>query len=575
MKMQQGFVEPDWIMGYDTETCLGQILTQQMVTRESEEIQWVDGEVVLENFLAFLSTMKGFGVCFCFYAPFDLAILLRLFITRFLNDDFRLEYRGWIIDVICSKNWQATFQKKGYVWRFLDIRNFTTGTGRNLEKMAEQYGVPMGKLERPENLGYERYTEKNRKFVKYALHDARLCYQIGKKIIEQCREYDIPLASSAANFAEKVFRRNFLKDGMLIQYSPPQATRLAELSYHGGKNGYYIGHPALITNCYEYDFNSAYSFAMSTLPSFLEGKWRQVFHFDTEHVGVYHLHGDIKPCRYGILYDPEFQYFRSNGKSFSNWETIHSYATSFEIAEALRCKELKIKSCNGWVWIPKTEESPLRNYVQYFFQKKKEAPKGTVDYIFYKLCLNSLYGKWIQRNPSSAMQIKEVKGKLIMFPPTEEAGGLYHPFIASLITGLTRSRLHRYEHEFEAIESSTDSVKSRRKVTDLSKGLGQMERQELHCDLCDKDMYSFTGLFVRNRLNLCMDTKKHVLKCALHGFWGSPTELYDLWKRRATDYTVSRMPLVREAIKQQGKSLFHKSEEQRSIKIDWSQFKVL
>ncbi len=576
MQLKHGYIEPDWIVGYDTETYNGHILTQQIVTRNDEQIEWVDDESVLENYLAFLSKLKGNGVVFCFSASFDLALLLRKFIIQFLNDDFQVTYRGWTISVICSKNWQATFEKRGCNFRFFDIRTFFAG---NLETVSKMFNLKKGKLERPERLGYEKFTEKNRKFVEYAMHDAKLCYIIGKKIVDMCKEYDIPIASSAANFAEKVFRRKFLQGDMQIQYTPSAATRMAELTYHGGKNGYYLQHPSLISNCYEYDFNAAYGYAMYCLPSFLQGTWKQVKSFDTEHVGVYQVNGELKKCSYGILYDLKFQYFRESSQMGNSQneksvkESVTCYATSFEISEAIRCKEFVLKSCIGWVWIPKTDVNPLRDYVRYFWDKKNNSEKGTTSYLFNKICLNSLYGKWIQRNPLTSMKIVETKGKLRLSQETEVSGGLYHPFIATLITGFTRARLHHYEHEFDAIETSTDSVKSQKKVK-LDSGFGQMELQNFHCKLCNQEVKSFTGLFLRNRLNLCMDDKKHILKCALHGFWGTPQVLYKLWKERETEYSVYRMPLIREGLKQYGKPLFQMSSELRSVKIDWTQFRV-
>jgi hypothetical protein len=88
-----------------------------------------------------------------------------------------------------------------------------------------------------------------------------------------------------------------------------------------------------------------------------------------------------------------------------------------------------------------------------------------------KLCLNSVYGKFIQKVPTGQESV------FPMFDIVEDdetlryrdhhmieggyrAGGLYHPAIASLITGNVRAQVHRYEHKYESLMTSTDGFLS-------------------------------------------------------------------------------------------------------------------
>lgn len=580
MKLQKEFTPPDYIVGYDTETYGGEILTQQFCTsryarkERRDAIQWVNKTNVLDKFFEYIEGLRGHIIVYCFNSSFDMAILFREYIDNFLQDDFNLRHvtrKGtlWEVNIFCSKNWYGYFKSGNLYVSFLDIHNYFSGS---LESVAETFNLKSKKLTRPKDLGTHKYTPQDKKFVEYAQMDAMLCLEIGEVIIDMHQEFDIPFSTSSANFAEKVFRRKFIPEGRRIHYPPASASRLAEITYHGGKNGYYIDNPSVIHNCYEYDFNAAYGYAMYTIPSFMAGRYKQVNRYIDSMPGVYEVVGNLKSCPYGIFHDTRFNYFR-----FPSTQKIRAYITSYELEEALRSKEFKIDTCKGWIWIPDTQDNPIKDYAKYFWEKKNSTPKNDIRYIFYKLLLNSLYGKWIQRNPIRKPRYTYSKGQFTIHLGGNQSGGLYNPFIASLITGFTRARLHKAEHYFSAIESSTDSVKSRRydSYSANIKQFGVMQLERLKCKTCDISPKSFTGLFVRNRLNLLMCNKQHVMKCALHGFWGKPDVLKELWKKKETEYTIERMPLIREGIKQFGKDLFMMHHEERSLNISWDNLKVI
>jgi hypothetical protein len=581
MRLEKGYVPPIYIIGYDTETYDGDILTQQFTTLDSngktidKQTQFVNDENVLDKFLDYLESYPSYalshsGIVFCFNAKFDLAILLRKFINNFLQDQFEIKYRDWKIKVFCSKNWYASFDYQidnfKYHFQFLDIQCFFSGS---LESVAKTFQCDIGKLKRPENLGYIRFKKSDTDFMEYAQHDATLCAEIGYKILEMHAEFDIPISTGSANLAEKVFRRMFIKEKMQIQFPDPPCNRLAEITYHGGKNGYYMDHPTYVKGVYEYDFNAAYGFAMYSLPSFISGKFVETKKFRPEFAGVYQVEARIQPCQYGILYDTRFNYF-----CLSNPQTIRSYATGYEIEEGIRSKEVQLKKVHGYIWKPDTTENPIHEYAKYFWEKKNSTPKGNIRYVFYKLCLNSLYGKWIQRNPTK-QTIVRTGGNFSIAGDRDTAGGLYNPFIATSITGFTRARLHSAEHFYESIESSTDSVKSKKLVKGAAghKGFGVMQLEHFFCKECKEDVSKTNGLFVRNRLNVLNCLKGHVLKAALHGFWGNPEMLLGMWKKGVTNYYIDRMPLIREGLTQVDKFLFRMRTEERNLNIDWSELR--
>jgi DNA polymerase type B, organellar and viral len=571
-RLHSGFSVPSHVIGFDTETCRGQIETMQFTTEEERKLIWCNDENCLDIFFDFLDRHPGYTILFNFNAAFDMALVLRKFIRKFLADDFTIKYRGWECQVFCSKNWFATFRKdNSHFVKWIDIHAYVfPGT---LEKVAKGFGLKIKKLPKPPNLGYVKHKPGDKTFERYAQMDSDLCYEMGIQIIGMHHHFDIPICTSSASFAEKVFRRRFLPATGKIIFPPSSAMRLAELCYHGGKNGYYLEHPALVRDCYEYDFNAAYGSAMYNLPGFMEGEYKKINKFSDKYEGFYMVEGIVQPCKYGILYDRYFNYLRMPKK----WR-VKVFVTSYELKEAIASGEFRVDKIRGWVWIPASHENPIKEYVKYFWEQKNIEKKGTAKYLFNKLCLNSLYGKWIQRNPlGNDIVTVNSRGSLVFPEKKDTAGGLYHPFIGALITGCIRARLHQEEHRLNAIECSTDSVKTTKylKSYGQQKYLGKMQIETLHCNTCDKDLKKFDALFVRNRLNVLMDKKMHILKAALHGFWGNPEKLLEMWKKGENTYTVNRMPLIREGIKQSGKRLFEMGEETKNLNISWNDFKEI
>lgn len=565
-RLKNGYDNPDYIMGFDTETCDGEIMTMQFSTKYGDDIYECNKSNALDKFFCYLDKYDGYIIVYCFNANFDLPQIFLKYVDSFQADHFTAKVKGYECKIFCSRNWFATFTGNGKRILFLDIHCYFSGS---LASVSNAFGLSIKKLERPEGLGYRKFSLKDSKFVAYALMDSQLCYQMGLHIQDIHQKFDIPQAMSSANFAEKVFRRNFINVGDRLQFTPFPALRLAELTYHGGKNGYYLDTPSCTDTCYEYDFNSAYPCAMLELPSFLSGEYVKTRTLEDKYVGVYKYQGTIKECPYGSLFDLEFRYFRNVSRP------VQGYATGFEIQEAIRSKELKLDKISGYVWKPSIlTDSPLKRYVQFFWEQKNKLEKGTVQYLFAKLCLNSLYGKFVQRNPSNETTATISENfSLDVQPQMEVAGGLYHPFIGSLITSHTRSKLHKEEHNLQAIECSTDSVKSKKYLKEYSKNhyLGAMQLEHKYCKTCEKDTKKFSAIFVRNRLNVLMCQKGHVLKAALHGFWGKPEELKQMALEKRNTYEVYRMPMVREAMLHSGttKKMFQMRWEERSLKIDW------
>ncbi len=560
MHYEKGFDNPDFY-GFDSETVDGLPYLIQFWNPSLAKYMFVNGCDIFKQFMEFLETLPGSRIIlFNYYSKFDLPVIFFPYIKMFADDSFEMKEYGWEIKVFCSKNWWASFYNgvTGKYVQFVDIFNFFKG---GLDKVAKHLGIRVRKLPRPKKLGEYAFAESNRNYIRYAMRDARIAWEEGKRIVDMHKELDIPICLSAPKMAELVFRKHFLKQG--DEYLMPSDKKCLEysiLAYHGAKNGYYLDHPAYFMRVHDYDIISAYPYAMSILPSFLSGEYRFVNRFVPDvlnHPGIYYVAADVKPCRYGMLATPNFRLVKEGGE-------IKTFATGYEILEALRSKEINIRYINGFIFKSSASRNPLQEYVDYFYTKKQQAKKRSVQYEFYKLLLNSLYGKWIQTNPMEREKI--VVGDdfaMQLIPQRRMAGGLFNPFIAASITGFIRSELHRLEHRYRAIETSTDSFKTLQEIR-LSSSMKRLGGLEIK--------FQGPALFCRNRLNLLFKDGK-VNGYALHGFWGTPDDLYCLFLSHTNNYSVSRIPLARESLIHSGKKPFEMMQEVRTLNIDWNRLK--
>ena len=225
-----------------------------------------------------------------------------------------------------------------------------------------------------------------------------------------------------------------------------------------------------------------------------------------------------------------------------------------------------------WVPDPTYDHNPLAEYVDVFYAKKEATPKGDAKYLTYKLLLNALYGKFIQNveveenGKVSAETVINADGRRTAVAKKFKAGGLFSPVIATLITGFVRAYLHRLEHEYQAIHSSTDSIKTLLPLERLAlpRGLGGLN-VEVAGDC----------ILLRNKLYLHYDGPMVAggkpKKYAMHGFWGSVDDLLAVVAGKLTQYTHQHLYKMKEA-KAQGLVPLKTYEQVREVNIDWSSY---
>lgn len=471
---------------------------------------------------------------------FDMLSILWNVRTKLLTGSFEMRIGSWDIQGRFTKPIFATFRDGQRTVELVDsILWFQT----SLEKAAKIVCPDLPKLQRPAGLGTKMFKPSDDVFVEYAMRDAVVAYHLGLAIERFHEELEIPSQISLASMAAACFRLNYMQRDI---YQPPRYEwmAMAQASYHGGVNRVREGmFPAWHTNVTALDLSSAYPYAMSGFPDFGNAAAYRSFKRvkrrtpnKVPDLGVYKISGSAAKCYWPALFGHDFKPLQGR--------FVGQAVSGYELNIALRSGEVKLTSLEGFTYDDESDYSPFAAYVAYFYKMKAESTDPVMRYM-YKIMLNGLTGKFIQTSEDFTL----VDGKLVRI---QRAGGLYQPFIASLITGHTRSVMHPLEHRYKALHTATDGIFAPGSHKGASaKVLGAVV-DEGHGDL---------ALF-RNKLYILYSDKetdstypsevfegRHILKCARHGFQGTVANLESMLISQVREYRVNKPVKLKSAVR--------------------------
>lgn len=537
------------IIGGDTETFKGRPFTFQFYSDQIANIDnliWVDEHTATRKFLRFCSELPdGEYVIFFHNLEYD---LISLFYDRhiiFTGGQFDFEVNGWSIHGLYDKPCFATLHKDNKV---IHLRDTAAWYMTKLENLANLFCPGLPKLKAPAGLGEKIFDVEDREFVDYALRDPEIVYHVGKYIVEMQRKYEINLSVSAPHMASKIFCHKYLKESIPL---PSKAICYAAVhSYHGGKNNISVP-KGFYQNVKLLDIISAYPAAMKKLPSFSKRQLYQRIDSNgpVNHVhwcGIYKVDGEAKECKWPVIFNHDFKPIQ--GKFTGVW------ITGIELNEALSKNEIKIDKLYGFYYEAEKDDipSPFVSFVDEFFELKNKADKegDKVTREFAKLNLNSLYGKFIEQRGNKREQdwIYNLESATTSIEKKIITGQLFHPFIATLITGIVRSWIHNLEHKYSALHTATDGIFTLSKRVNLQEGLGGL-KLEAEGDL----------LLFRNKLYILYGKKgtlkssvfkdRFILKYALHGFRGKVFDLEKIFASGSTEYEYKKVNKLKESLR--------------------------
>jgi len=578
------------LLAFDTETARG--LPYLLTFYDGKEASFIDVSraTALDIFFEYLDShcvkskkTHWSNLLFAHNLQFDLTAILcerEAEIFRFLHPP-PVEHQKGTIKVYCGKTWFAqVIMKNGRYVKVLDSANFIKGS---LYDISRSLALATPKPKRPyfvENGRAPRNQDEWWRLHGYCKAEIMAQYQLGQFILGMHEQYNCGISVSASQLSSKVFRRHYLKS--LIPQTPPYLRSLVERTIHGGRASVFTPTPTVISNVRQYDYNSFYPWAMTELPPITSGEWKETDYFVDEFEGFYLVTGYVQQCKYPILLRNSYSFDYANGERVVDVPTC-----SYELREAIKCREIDIESVRGYVWIPDgNSENPFRDYVLDFYNKKNSTPKDNSLHITYKLLLNTLYGKTFQavrqtdyeEEPDQVWnesQQRAVRNRILY-----RAGGMYLPHIASWITSMCRARLHSDLHKYEAIDCATDSFKTIQRIQESDalgglrldcEGLLLLVRPKVYIMFSPKiqEVESFGNLreYLKRNLNQ-LNTTTDIVRYATHGFWGTPRQLLELYVEKGNEYTVQHMTKIREAIRQ-GKQARIMTTQRRTLRVNW------
>lgn len=537
-----------FIYGGDTETLEGAPLTFQFYSEHPkvDQIFWVDPQQATRTLLKWCKALptNAEHVVYVHNLEFDLVSFFwdrKSALVTASDGEFEFRCDGWLITGVYGAPTYArlTDSRSRRVVMLVDSFSYYRAS---LAKAADVFCPALPKLARPHGLGKKNFTKRDTGFVEYAMRDAVVAYHIGVSLEKLHDEFDLTQTVSVADMAARIFRHRFLERAIP---QPDRSVIEASLNaYHGGKNNV-TGDPGWYMGVSSLDISSAYPHAMASFPSFSEeGAYRK---FKGERVkrvpdlGVYRITGTVDPCDWPSLFAHDF--------SALEGKVTDVCVSGYELNEALGSGEARVSKVVGWFYDRDKDrhEPPLRAFVDDFYQRK-ESEKDKPRRSMYKFILNSISGKFIQTRKKTKITHVDIDSGKVSDGSELVAGGMFHPFIAQLITGHTRARIHQLEHRYKALHTATDGIFTQMKVKPEGKGLGAL-------------VHESTGdlLMLRNKLYILYGPDgavasrvfkgKRIIKEARHGFAGTVMDLERLVATNRRKYTALRPNRLRDSLK--------------------------
>jgi hypothetical protein len=237
---------------------------------------------------------------------------------------------------------------------------------------------------------------------KYCLKDCELALKIALKHLEQCKgtingkPFDVRLTSTSAGISLKLFSQVFLND-QIKQTSEEQQSKERN-AYYGGRTEVFKKHfkGGKDHKLYYIDINSSYPYAMTKM---LPAEFIKNMKYDEETEKKEFVDYYLYNSRTEYIGDKENVipniFMRSKkGEIMTALNTNYGYHWGCELTEALK---------NGFkVYINEVCEyrgkTILKEYAEYMYKSRLENKKNNASLAeFYKLCMNSLYGKFGQK----------------------------------------------------------------------------------------------------------------------------------------------------------------------------------
>ncbi|MEM3063527.1 MAG: DNA polymerase, partial [Nitrososphaerota archaeon] len=261
-----------------------------------------------------------------------------------------------------------------------------------------------------------------------------------------------------------------------------------------------------------------------------------------------------------------------------------SYATLSELRLAIKLGLNRFKILSGFAFMPTSKEinHPLKQYMMALHELKHKSSKGSIDYQMYKLLMNALVGKLIERQEDDTSLTLLKEGFISRENYTKvtrrikslkHAGSLFLPEYASLILGKARSIIGEFVAK-GSLFVSTDSVLLPANVDISCDALRELKSVGSNLK---KEFNVTHGIIIRSRLyalNPLEDNpnNRHIARHGVHlsvgDFLVGMRQAYFSKSIPNLEYTAKKLIRLNEAIRK-GIPLNTEVEYQSKINLSW------
>lgn len=452
--------DPRYCVGVDTETENGDIF----LIADSDG-NYLDGEITFEIVAEFLFKHEGEWIFF-YNLSYDAECILKLLPEEILKQykwrkELRFQYKNYKIHYIDRK--KLTISKGKHSVSCYDIAQYYDN--KPLDVASESIGIILDQkyLEVKKKRGIFskfHYSRHKREIRAYCIEDCRLTKELSEywiAIFEAVFGFYPNNWISAGYMAEKVLINNNIPIPLFNELQYP-IQEIARSSFYGGR--FELIKRGFIGECYLYDLNSAYPYALTTLPDITQGRW---FESNKIHpkskIGFFFIEANISDK---VKIAP-FPFVKKNRTICYPSGKFRTFVTLDELLMVKDDPEINYKIIESWQFIPnKNCLYPFKKFInkQYYKRLELKQENNPLEKAI-KIVLNSIYGKMAQRTNNMI-------------------GNLFNPVIASYITGFTRRQLYDFTKKNKldnyVVAYATDSIACQKKIKNLdSKMLGEMK----------------------------------------------------------------------------------------------------
>lgn len=489
--------KPREIVSLDTETENGNIFLIS-----GSDGNYLDDMITFENVAKFLLGYEGNWIFF-YNLGYDAECILKLLPEQILRSykwkkELRFSHLGYKIHYIDRK--KLTISKGHHSVNCYDIaqyyenKSLPQAYSENIAKSLDPQYLSMKKKRDTFSLYY--YSRHKNEVRDYCVSDCILTKELAENWIKTFYDtfgfYPVNWISSGY-LAEKVLINNdiFVPKFNEISY---EVQELARQSFYGGR--FELIQRGFIGECYLYDINSAYPFALTTLLDITNGKWIRTNKIHPKaKIGFFFILAEIADA---VKISP-FPFRKKNGTICYPCGKFKTFVTLDELnmVDDPRIKYIILES---YQFIPnKNCDYPFKKFIedQYSRRMKLQQEKNQLERAI-KIILNSIYGKTAQKT-------------------NRTMGNLFNPVIAAYITGFARSQLYKfvksYNIENETVAFATDSIAVRKKIPNLhSDKLGEMKLDKEGFDVIflSNGFYRFNGVWKKRGVGFDNEKKQEI-----------------------------------------------------------------